>query len=164
MIRRKLLALLCTLVVPQLATAQQELPRSDLAQSTPAAPARAPLSPCTETIPDTCQVAGGRTPSRASTVTLRSLEVSFVALQGLDIVSTMQAIDRGHEEANPLMGSISGSPAAMIGVKAGTSVATLWLVRRLARRHRVAAIITLAAIDAGYTAIVARNFSLPARR
>lgn len=95
---------------------------------------------------------------------LRALEASFVGLQALDVTSTMRAMERGHTETNPLMRDVAGRPAAMVGVKAGTSVATMWLVRRLARRNRAAAVATMVAIDAAYALVVARNFHVAQRR
>ena len=95
---------------------------------------------------------------------LRALEASFVGLQALDVVSTMRAIERGHTETNLLMRDVAGRPAAMVAVKAGSTAATVWLVRRLAKRNRVAALATMVAIDAAYVAVVARNFHVAPRR
>lgn len=88
---------------------------------------------------------------------LRTLEVSFAALQALDVVSTLKAVDQGLVERNPLMRGLVSRPAAFVAVKAGATVTTLWLVRRVARQNRVAAFITLAAIDSGYALLVSRN-------
>jgi len=87
-----------------------------------------------------------------------------VGFQALDVVSTMRAIERGHTETNPLMRDVAGRPAAMVAVKAGSTAATVWLVRRLAKRNRVAAVATMVAIDAAYAAVVARNFHVAQRR
>jgi hypothetical protein len=88
---------------------------------------------------------------------LRTLEASFVALQALDAVSTLKAIDRGLVEQNPLMRGLVSRPAAFVAVKAGATVTTLWLVRRVARQNRLAAVLTMAAIDSGYAVLVSRN-------
>ncbi len=88
---------------------------------------------------------------------LRTLEVSFAALQALDAVSTLKAVDQGLVEQNPLMRGLVSRPAAFVAVKAGATVTTLWLVRRVARQNRVAALVTLAAIDSGYALLVRRN-------
>lgn len=87
----------------------------------------------------------------------RTLEVSFVALQALDVVSTLKAVDRGLVEQNPLMRGLVSRPAAFVAVKAGATVTTLWLLRRVTRQNRLAALVTLAAIDSGYALLVSRN-------
>jgi hypothetical protein len=102
-------------------------------------------------------------PDGASARTLRSLEVAFVGLQALDVASTLRAMERGHVEANPVMRAASTRPAALLAAKAGSSVATVWLVRRLAKRHRVTAVATMMAIDAGYAWVVARNLRVARR-
>jgi hypothetical protein len=93
----------------------------------------------------------------ARRATLYTLEASFAALQVLDAVSTLKAIDRGHSEQNPLMRGLVDRPAAFLAVKAGATVTTLWLVHRVARQNTLAAILTLAAIDSGYAMLVSRN-------
>ena len=102
-------------------------------------------------------------PERPLGAALRALEASLIGLQALDVVSTMRAIERGHTETNPLMHDVAGRPAAMVAVKAGSTAATVWLVRRLAKRNRVAALATMVAIDAAYAAVVARNFHVASR-
>jgi hypothetical protein len=95
---------------------------------------------------------------------LRALEGTFIGLQALDIASTIRAANRGLGEANPLMRGVSGHLPLMVGVKSGSTAATVWLVSRVAKRNRVAGMVTMAAIDASYAAIVARNLSLAFRR
>ncbi len=96
----------------------------------------------------------------APRVALHALEASFAALQVLDAVSTLKAIDRGHTEQNPLMRGLVDRPAAFLAVKAGATVTTLWLVRRVARQNRLAALLTMAAIDSGYAVLVSRNLQV----
>jgi hypothetical protein len=88
---------------------------------------------------------------------LRTLETSFVALQALDAATTLRAVGHGLEERNPLMRGLVGQPAAFIAVKAGATASTIWLLRRVARQNRAAAVLTLAAINGGYAVLVARN-------
>lgn len=141
--------LVATLVVPATAWAQLDLAVNDRPVRTAVGEA-VPYEDAGPTLP----VESPRPLGAA----LRALEASFVGLQALDVTSTMRALGRGHTETNPLMREVAGRPAAMVAVKAGSSAATIWLVRRLARRNRAAAVATMVAIDAAYAAVVARNF------
>ncbi len=86
------------------------------------------------------------------------LYVSFGALQALDAHSTLTAIDRGFREMNPIISPTAGSPGALIAAKAAASVATIAGAEVLWRRNRLAAVITMIAINAGYAAVVAHNY------
>ena len=61
----------------------------------------------------------------------------------------------GHE-ANPIM----AQPAVAVALKAGASVVLVAAMEHWRRRHPKAAWITLAVLDAGYAAIVARNYRI----
>jgi hypothetical protein len=85
------------------------------------------------------------------------LQVSFGALQVLDTVSTLRGVNAGLREVNPLLAGLAHHPAAYVAVKAGAATATLWLMRDKARKNRIAAIVTMAAINSGYAFVVAQN-------
>lgn len=89
---------------------------------------------------------------------LPALYVSFGVLQGVDLWQTNRLIDRGVPEGNPVMAWGAGHPAGMFAIKAATTVSTVYFVERLWKRdHRVAAIVTMVAINAATTAVVAHN-------
>jgi hypothetical protein len=88
---------------------------------------------------------------------LTSLQVGFGALQVLDVTTTMRALGRGHEEANPLMRGVAGHSLALTSVKAGAAVSTLLLANRVARKNRAAAIVMMAAVNSAYAVVVANN-------
>jgi hypothetical protein len=94
---------------------------------------------------------------------LTSLQVSFVALEALDVFSTMRGMRHGYTEANPLMRGVAGSPVAMATVKAGAAASTILLVRQVARKNRVAAIAMMAAMNTALSLVVARNLRAPGR-
>lgn len=83
---------------------------------------------------------------------LPALFASYAALQVLDVRSTLAAQANGAREANPLL----GNSTAMLGVKLATSAATMFLVHRVAKKHRKAAIITMIVAN-GVTALVIAN-------
>jgi hypothetical protein len=95
--------------------------------------------------------------------TLVPLYVSFAALQGLDVHSTLRASRFGGREANPVVDSMLGSPAAFVAAKAGTTAGIYFVSERLWKRHRAAAVLTMIALNSTYAAIVARNYAIEAR-
>jgi len=89
---------------------------------------------------------------------LKTMYVSYGALQIADITSTLAALDGGRaHEANPFMGNVTGNPAALIGVKAATSVVTIMLMEKVRKTRPVAATISMIAINATMAAIVVNN-------
>jgi hypothetical protein len=93
-------------------------------------------------------------PSRPRVLT--GLYVSLAGLNALDIYSTMRALDSGARELNPVMGS-AGHPGASFAIKAATTAGAIYLAEKLWKRNRVAAIVTMVAVNAGTAAVVARN-------
>jgi hypothetical protein len=96
-------------------------------------------------------------PSRPS-LALPALEVSFGALQIMDIVSTTRALNAGLTEGNTAMRGVVNRPLAVAAVKAGSTAATIFLVNRVARKSRAAAILTMFAINSAYSVVVVHNF------
>ena len=96
---------------------------------------------------------------------LPALYASFGALQGIDLWQTARLIDRDLPEHNPLMASTAGHPVGVFAIKAATTVCTIYFVERLWKSdHRVAAIVTMVAINAATTAVVAHNARQLGRR
>jgi len=108
-------------------------------------------------------IGGADDVSPGSSRALTSLQVSFVALEALDVFSTMRGMRHGHTEANPLMRGVAGNPMAMATVKAGAAASTILLVRQVGRKNRVAAIAMMAAMNTALSVVVARNLRAPGR-
>ena len=96
---------------------------------------------------------------------LIALYVSQGILQALDAQSTIRALHSGSaREVNPLVGPFAGQPAALMGFKGATTAGIIYGTDRVYKSHPRLALITLAAINAGFAFIVARNYhSFPAR-
>jgi hypothetical protein len=108
-------------------------------------------------------VDGDRRPATsAERATLLSLYVSFATLQGLDAHSTLRAPQFGGREGNPVLGTVVGSPAAVVAAKAGATAGVVFASERLWKRHKVAAIILMVALNSTYGAIVAHNYAIEA--
>jgi hypothetical protein len=90
-----------------------------------------------------------------------SLAVSFAALQTLDAATTLRGIRLGRaSEANPLMGGLAQHPAALVGLKAGLTAATILSMRGFSKTHPKAAVFTMLALNAGSAFVVRSNFRL----
>lgn len=94
---------------------------------------------------------------------ITSMYVSFAALQGLDVHSTLLAVDRGAREGNPMMATLVDHPAAFVAFKAGTAAGVLLLTDHIRRHNRLASIVIMTAANSAYAIVVANNYRLAAR-
>lgn len=95
-------------------------------------------------------------PSRGITT---SLYAGLIAVQALDVHSTLGAVDAGRRETNMMVRWATSRPAVFIGVKAASAAGTILLVERVRRTHPKPAMFLLAAIDSAYAFVVAHNYS-----
>ena len=96
---------------------------------------------------------------------LKTMYVSYGALQIADVASTLASLEGGRaREANPFMRNVAGNPAAFIGVKAATSVLTILMMEKVRKTHPVAASVSMIAINATMAAIVVNNTAVAARQ
>ena len=86
------------------------------------------------------------------------LYASFAGLQMLDAHSTMRALENGGAERNPLHGDLAQQPAALFALKAGVTASTILLTEKLRPKHRVGAIVLMAALDSFYAMVVVHNY------
>jgi hypothetical protein len=97
-----------------------------------------------------------------TTPLLVSLQAATVVTQMLDAHSTVQALNAGGVEANPMMGGLVQNRAAFIGVKAAMSAGVVYLTHRLAKDNKVAAIVASAAVSSAYLMIARHNYKVAA--
>lgn len=83
--------------------------------------------------------------------------------QMLDFLSTQRGLKAGVQEGNPVMAPLRGSAGAVIVVKAGVSVMTIYAAERMWKHNRKAAVLTLIGVNLGYAAIVSHNLALAAK-
>ena len=88
------------------------------------------------------------------------LNVSFVALQALDVHSTLHALHEGGHEANPVLQGMSGSPIALLAVKAGVATLVIVLAKRLEKTNPRAAKYLMIAENALYGVIITHNYAI----
>jgi hypothetical protein len=92
--------------------------------------------------------------SRGPSGAVRTLYATYGVVQGLDMVSTIVARNRGAVEANPAM---QGSYARGIAVKAAMGAATILAVRAIEKKNKKAAVITMIAANVATAIVVANN-------
>ena len=97
------------------------------------------------------------TPKESRPAMLPALYAAQVALQALDVHSTYSALNKGAHEANPLMKGVVGNKGAMVAVKAGVAVSTIFLAEKMWKKgNRTGAVATMLIVN-GLTAVVAAN-------
>ncbi len=94
---------------------------------------------------------------------LMSLYVSTAFTQALDIHSTIKALDRGGVETNPMLSGLTGNKAAFIAVKGAVAAGSIYAASRLAKRNKVAAIVTMVAINTAYGFVAYHNYKVAGR-
>lgn len=85
----------------------------------------------------------------------------LMVLQGLDVHSTLRAIDAGHDEQNPVMRWSVEHPAALISMKAAASAATIYVAEKIRKRYPKRAMLFMAAVNSAYAFIVVHNYKVP---
>ena len=134
----------------------------------PLLPSRA-VAPLGATLPGSSAIASPSTtferfdvPSQAASaprsLAFPVLATTYVALNAIDIFTTTKAIGSGRGvEANPVMGSVAGTPAALTAAKIATTATTLVLARKLWKDHKTASIVLLVTANAGMGFVVSHN-------
>jgi hypothetical protein len=84
---------------------------------------------------------------------------TYIALQGLDIHSTLTTVGSGHaREGNPLLPDAAHNPAGLIAIKAASTAGVIWGTEKLWKRNRVAAVVLMVGVNSAMAAIVAHNY------
>lgn len=106
-----------------------------------------------------------RVPLRADGATshdgfFNALFVSTAVLQALDYHSTMRARANGAIEANPLMATLTNHRLAFATAKGAVAASTILLSRHLAKKNKLAAALTLVAVNSAYAMVVSQNYQI----
>jgi len=96
-------------------------------------------------------------------ILMTSLYASTAIVQGLDVHSTMRALDAGAVERNPLMSYLTARPKAFVAVKSGTAVGLIYAGRRLAKRSKKQAAIAMIAVNSAYMFVAVHNYRVASR-
>lgn len=91
---------------------------------------------------------------------LTSLYAATAVMQALDVHSTLKALDAGAVEANPVMSGVTKNRGAFMATKAAVAAGTVFAVQRIAKRSKIAAVVTAVAINGAYAMIVRNNYKI----
>ena len=94
--------------------------------------------------------------------TLLPLYISFTALQIADVHATLGALAAGNREGNPVFTGLR-SPAAMLGIKTGLVVGTIYAVEQLRKKKPRTAVVLMIALNSAYAGVVAHNYAILAQ-
>jgi hypothetical protein len=94
---------------------------------------------------------------------LPALYAVTAVTQLLDAHSTMAALGNGAREANPVMQGVATHGGALLAVKAGAAIGTVFVAEKMWRRNRAGAIATMVLVNAVTGAIAAHNYSVASR-
>jgi hypothetical protein len=120
-----------------------------------------PLDVAQAATPPVAAATGLGVPNRTSGL-MWSLYGATVATQVLDTHSTLVALDAGAREGNPALSALTGNRTAFLVTKAAATAGTIYLAKRLDRKHRKLAVISLVAINSAYAWIVVHNYRVRA--
>jgi Domain of unknown function (DUF5658) len=128
-------------------------------QLDPGTPSATPIADAVAQAAKTAPVASSEKSRRPAA--LIPLYAGLVGLQVLDYTSTVRAVETGSGlEGNPLMSPIVENRAAFLALKAGSTACALWASEKMWKRHRVGAVVFMAALDGTMVAVVAHNYSI----
>ncbi len=92
----------------------------------------------------------------------QGMELNYLMLNTLDLVTTFYGLEHGAREANPIASKFIGNRPATVLVKSGLTLATLWSLRLVRKENRKAATVGLAVLNVFYGVVVANNIRVVA--
>lgn len=113
------------------------------------------------TIAPPSKLVGGPRPQRPAA--LVPLYISFGVLQGLDVHSTVRALENGAVEANPLMKGLANSAGGMAAVKAAAGAGVIFASERMWKHNKVAAVLFMTATNSATAWVVHHNHRVARR-
>jgi hypothetical protein len=75
----------------------------------------------------------------------------------------LKALDRGGVESNPMLSGLTGNKGAFIAVKAAVAASSIYAASRLAKKNKVAAIVSMLAINTAYGFVAYHNYKVAGR-
>jgi hypothetical protein len=88
---------------------------------------------------------------------LPALYVALGAVHAWDVYSTRAALAAGARETNPTAAPFARNAGSMLGLKAATTVSTIFFAERLWKKNKVGAIVMLAAVNGATAAVSMQN-------
>ncbi|MCM3878728.1 MAG: DUF5658 family protein [Vicinamibacterales bacterium] len=99
----------------------------------------------------------GYVPEMKRPTALTALYATLGAMQAWDVYSTTAALKAGATEANPMAAPFAGNTGSMLGMKAATTVGTIFFAERMWKKNKVGAIVMMVAINSATAAVSMHN-------
>jgi len=93
----------------------------------------------------------------------RALEINYVALNALDVVTTFWGMDRGARERNPLAKRFVRHKPLALMLKGGATATVLFGLGKVKARNKPAAYITLGLLNVVYGVVLHNNIGVVLR-
>jgi hypothetical protein len=90
-------------------------------------------------------------------VILPALYATLGGMQAWDIYTTTRALTVGAHEANPTAATFSSHAGSLVGLKAATTVGTIFFAERMWKKNKVGAIVMLVAVNGATAAVSMHN-------
>lgn len=88
---------------------------------------------------------------------MKKMYVSFALLQVADTGTTLASLRLGAREGNPFIYRVARNPAALIALKGGVTVGTIYTMERLRLKNPVAAAVAMAAVNSTLAVVAVNN-------
>jgi hypothetical protein len=96
--------------------------------------------------------------SAAGSIVMPALYGATIVVHGFDAHSTLEALDAGAREANPLLRPVARSRPGFIAFKGAVAGGIIYAGHHLAKRNKATAIVAMVAVNVLYSAIAAHNY------
>ena len=89
--------------------------------------------------------------------TYKLLELSYLTLNTIDLVTTFYSLGRGAKEFNPIARKILQNRPLAVLIKGGLSLGVLYGLRQVHKENKIAAYVTLSLITGFYSYVATNN-------
>ena len=91
---------------------------------------------------------------------LLPLYAATAVMQALDVHSTIQVLNHGGGEGNPMLQGIVSNRPVFIATKAAVAASTIYAASRIAKHSKIGAVVTLVAINSVYAMVASHNYKV----
>lgn len=85
------------------------------------------------------------------------MELSYLTLNTIDLVTTFYSLDKGARELNPIARTFIDNRPLAIVIKGGLSLTVLYGLRQVKKQNRTAAYLTLGILNGFYSYVATNN-------
>lgn len=95
--------------------------------------------------------------NRANDTSYHLMELSYLTLNAIDLVTTFHSLDKGAKELNPIARIFIENKPLAIALKGGLSLTVLYSLRKVKKQNKTAAYLTLGILNGFYSYVATNN-------